>query len=151
VWIQNQKKKIKLWHWGWMRWRWVIWANLMQFIVIQKHIKFCQIIAYCIWSVISSFSNLNWWCISPSLSRSVEERPWRLRLEMEIKWHSKCNRLYILMLGYFFGFHCVWRFQVHIFNLTPADISRFGVFWVFCDLLLFLSSFSAIHLGDVIA
>jgi len=29
------------------------------------------------------------------LPRSVEKRPRRLRLEMEIKRHSKCNRLYM--------------------------------------------------------
>jgi len=28
------------------------------------------------------------------LPRSVEKRPRRLRLEIEIKWHSKCNGLY---------------------------------------------------------
>jgi len=28
---------------NWIRWRWVIWVNLMKFIVIQKNIKFCQI------------------------------------------------------------------------------------------------------------
>jgi len=30
------------------------------------------------------------------LPHSVEKRPGRLRLEIEIKWHSKCNRLYHL-------------------------------------------------------
>jgi len=29
------------------------------------------------------------------LPRSVENRPRRLRLEIEIEWHSKCNRLYM--------------------------------------------------------
>jgi len=29
------------------------------------------------------------------LPRSVEKRPRRLWLEIEIKWHSKCNRLYL--------------------------------------------------------
>ena len=43
------------------------------------------------------------------------------------------------------------EFEVHIFNFTSSDISRSGVFWLFWDLLLFLSSFSAILLGNVIA
>jgi len=53
------------------------------------------------------------------------------------------------MLGYVSEIHCMWSFQVHIFRFTAADISRSGVFWVFCDLLLFLSPFSAILVGDV--
>ena len=48
-------------------------------------------------------------------------------------WHSLCMEV-----------------QVHIFNLTSFDISRSGVFWLFWDLFLVLSSFSAILLGDVI-
>ena len=49
--------------------------------------------AICIWSVVSSISNLNplsWSLLPPS----VEKRPMRLRFEIEIEWHSKCNRLY---------------------------------------------------------
>jgi len=52
--------------------------------------------SYCIWSVISSFPNRNRWSSSVGLfyhARSVEKRPKRLRLEIGIKWHSKCNRL----------------------------------------------------------
>jgi len=32
------------------------------------------------------------------LPRSFEKRPRRLRLEIEIQWHSKCKRLYIYRL-----------------------------------------------------
>ena len=31
------------------------------------------------------------------LPRSVEKRAMRLRLEIEMKWHSKCNRLYYII------------------------------------------------------
>jgi len=48
--------------------------------------------AYCIWSVMVSFSKLNQ-SFKSLVPRSVEKRPRRLRLEIELKWHSKCNRL----------------------------------------------------------
>ena len=34
------------------------------------------------------------WLSRSLILRSVEKRPRRLRLEVEIVWHSKCNRLY---------------------------------------------------------
>jgi len=37
------------------------------------------------------------WFSTSLLPRSVEKRPRRLRLEIEMKWHSKCNRLYLLL------------------------------------------------------
>jgi len=53
--------------------------------------------AYCIWSVVSSISNLNWcsrslglFCHVPS-TRDKGDRVRRLRLN---EWHSKCDRLY---------------------------------------------------------
>ena len=50
--------------------------------------------AYCIWSVISAISK-----ISTSLEpRSVENRPIRLKLQNAIEWHSKCNRLHLLLV-----------------------------------------------------
>ena len=49
--------------------------------------------------------------------------------------------------GLFFNLHLVFIFQTHILNSSVAQF-RGGVFW---DPLLFLSSFSAILLGDVIA
>jgi len=36
---------------------------------------------------------------------------------------------YILMVGLIFVVHCVWSFQVHMFNSTPADIYRFWSIW----------------------
>ena len=55
--------------------------------------------AYCIWSVISSFSNLNRWSSSLGLFCHVplKKKTTRLRLEIEIEWHSKCDRLCIYM------------------------------------------------------
>jgi len=35
------------------------------------------------------------WFSGSLLPRSVRTRPRRLRLEIEIEWHSKCNRLYL--------------------------------------------------------
>jgi len=46
----------------------------------------------------------------------------------EIHCNSKKHKvlsIYILMFGFFCVVHCVWRFQVHMFNSAPADISRF--------------------------
>jgi len=46
----------------------------------------------------------------------------------EIRCDSRAHKVlsnYILMLDFFFVFHCVWSFQVHMFNSTTADISRF--------------------------
>jgi len=50
-------------------------------------------------SVISSISNLDSMCsFSRSrLPRSLAKRPRRLRLEMKMEWHSKCNRLQHIM------------------------------------------------------
>ena len=51
------------------------------------------------------------------LPRSVEKRPGRLRLEIEIKWHSKCNRLY----------HCTWIWMNRLYHsiwMTGVTLSR---------------------------
>jgi len=60
--------------------------------------------SYCVWSDISSFSNLNRSSSSSSslLPRSVEKRPRRLRLEIKIKRRSKhnilqCVRVYVFV------------------------------------------------------
>jgi len=55
----------------------------------------------------------------------------------------------ILKSGSFIYIHCVFIFQKKILN--SAEFFDPGAFWVLWDLLLFLSSFSAILLGDVIA
>ena len=59
-----------------------------------------SVTAYCIWRVVSPISDLNecssslgLFCRS-LLPRSVEKRPWRLRLEIKIEWHSKCIWLF---------------------------------------------------------
>jgi len=46
----------------------------------------------------------------------------------EIHCDSRTHKVlsnYILMLDFVLVFHCVWSFQVHMFNSTTADISRF--------------------------
>jgi len=50
----------------------------------------------------------------------------------------------------FFG-RCGWSFQVHIFNFTGANISRFWSILGILEPCALLFSFSAILLGDVIA
>ena len=37
---------------------------------------------------------------TPLWPRSLAQRPRRLRLEIEIRWHSKCNRLYLNIIFY---------------------------------------------------
>ena len=57
--------------------------------------------AYCIWSVISSFSNLDGWSRSLGLFGQISLR---LRLEIKIEWHFKCNStLFDLDLLVFFA------------------------------------------------
>jgi len=60
----------------------------------------------------------------------------------------KVLQLCILMAGIFLKLYRIFIFQTHILNSSSARSLVSGVFW---DLLLFLSSFSAILLGDVIA
>jgi len=58
----------------------------------------CVCTAFCICSVISILKSQSMISISRSLLPSfVEKRPRRLRLEIEIEWHCKCNRLYSLL------------------------------------------------------
>ena len=61
----------------------------------MRHCPCVLFIADCIWSVTSSFSNLNLQAQSPRslLPHSIEEKPKRLGIEVER--HSKCNRLYM--------------------------------------------------------
>ena len=52
------------------------------------------------------------------LSRSVEQRPMSLRLENEIQWHYKCNRMYLFNI-YLVTHTWDWRMR---FNDTPNVI-----------------------------
>ena len=54
---------------------------------------------------------------------------------------------YISILGFFFGFHCVWSFQAHILNSTDSDYSRFWSIWYFGTVYFLLSFFSAFLLS----
>ena len=84
-----------------------IWIDMRHVTHMIRH-DWC-ITAYCIWSVVSSFSILNSWSSSLGLFHhvplkrdqgdwAVEKRPRTLRLEIELKRHSTCNRLYIEFL-----------------------------------------------------
>jgi len=46
-----------------------------------------------IWSVVSSFSNLNRWSSSLGLFCHVQKRPMRLGSKIDVEWHSNCYRL----------------------------------------------------------
>jgi len=78
--------------------RFIVW-NPVQITSINTW-DCCSGTACCIWSVISSISNLNRWssslghfCHGP-LKRDQWNWDWRLRSEIEIRWHSKWNWLY---------------------------------------------------------
>ena len=78
------------------------WARTFTIQHVYVYITF-QRKTHCILSVISSFSNLNRWCRSlglfcrVSLKRDRQDWDSRLRLEIEIDWHCKCNRPYSLL------------------------------------------------------
>ena len=73
-------------------------------------------------------------CPSPKLSLNTEKNMLNkmtlghLSHFNEIYSYSRTHQVlsnYIVMLGFFFVSHCVWSFQVYMFNSTAADISRF--------------------------
>ena len=79
--------------------------------------------AYCIWSAVSSLSYRNRSSTS-SLGllypRSVEKRPRKLRLQIRIKWHSKCSGLYKRCHYTYYSYY--WYNSYHTYNLCKYSL-----------------------------
>jgi len=73
------------------------------------------------------------------------------QIHCDSRKHEVLSVNYVLISGHVFGIDCVWSLELHIFNFIVADILDSEIFWKFWAHFLFLSSFSAILLGDVIA
>ena len=75
------------------------------------------------------------------LPRSVENRPMRLRLQIEIGWHSKCNRLkfyfVVTVSGFFWRGYSLINFFTHLYTHFVSIVYRF--FWWFFSLIDTLS------------
>jgi len=80
--------------------------------------------AYRVWRVGTWFSNLLLIVSSRSLLASfIGKRPTRLRLEIEIGWHPKCNRLYICIYIYYAYIYTLYIYiYIHIYTYIQINI-----------------------------
>jgi len=96
---------------------------------LHQIIKYTTCNHYSLLHLECHFCNLKsqcWILFSRSLSPpSVEKRPMRLRLEIEIQWHSKCNWLYMHMKSWMYNRkYTTWNQWIHHMKSlnTPYDI-----------------------------
>jgi len=93
------------------------WIFIYSFNLSIETISLHTYSAYCIWSVISSIPNLNRWSSSLGLFSHVpDKRPIRLRLEIEITWHPKCNRLYYYSINLYILIQPLHRYDFLLYK-----------------------------------